>query len=99
MDADLNTLATALYVKIDDNTLNLVSPWLGPARAKVGIAPTLSDAELVTLAAMSMLLGYTSERRWLRYARAHLGGMFPYLPGQSGYNKRLRAAIGPGDAQ
>jgi hypothetical protein len=43
---------------------------------------------------MSMLLGYGSERRWLRYARAHLAGMFPYLPGQSGYNKRLRAVSG-----
>jgi Transposase DDE domain len=54
----------------------------------------LSDAELVTLAVMSALLGFTSERRWLRYARAHLSGMFPYLPGQSGYGKRLRKASG-----
>lgn len=30
----------------------------------------------------------------LRYARKHLIGMFPYLPQQSGYNKRLRAALG-----
>ncbi len=41
---------------------------------------------------MSALLGFTGERRWLRYARAHLAGLFPYLPGQSGYDKRLRAA-------
>src|SRR6266508_4132839 len=33
-----------------------------------------------------------SEARWLRYARAHLGELFPYLPKQPGYNKRLRAA-------
>jgi hypothetical protein len=89
---DLNTLATALYVKIDD----AVKTWpdLAPWRPKVGIGPTLSDAELVTLAVMSALLGYTSERRWLRYARVELAGMFPYLPGQSGYNKRLRKASG-----
>jgi Transposase DDE domain len=37
--------------------------------------------------------GYTSEARWLRYARTHLHGLFPYLPRQSGYNKRLRAAF------
>ncbi|GAA0378560.1 hypothetical protein Acor_69590 [Acrocarpospora corrugata] len=44
----------------------------------------LSDAELVTLAVMSTLLGYISERRWLRYARVELAGMFPYLPLQPG---------------
>ena len=47
---------------------------------------------MVTLAVLQALLGYTSESRWLRYARAHLGHLFPYLPGQPGYNKRLRAA-------
>lgn len=92
MTNNLNTLATALYVKIDD-TLKAF-PELAPWRPKVGITPTLSDAELVTLAVMSALLGFTSERRWLRHARAELAGMFPYLPGQSGYNKRLRAASG-----
>src|SRR5690349_1361456 len=43
---------------------------------------------------MQALLGYTSESRWLRHARAHLGHLFPYLPRQPGYNKRLRAAAG-----
>ena len=43
---------------------------------------------------MQALLGFTSEARWLRYARAHLRGMFPHLPQQPGYNKRLRAAGG-----
>ena len=58
------------------------------------MSPRLSDAELVTLAVLQALLGFTSESRWLRYARAHLGRMFPYLPQQPGYNKRLRAAGG-----
>ena len=44
------------------------------------------------------LLGFTSEAQWLRYARKHLAGMFPYLPQQSGYNKRLRAGAWPGQA-
>ncbi len=39
---------------------------------------------------MQALLGFTSEARWLRYARAHLRHLFPYLPKQPGYNKRLR---------
>lgn len=38
------------------------------------------------------MLGFTSEARWLRYARAHLRHLFPYLPQQPGYNKRLRKA-------
>src|SRR6266496_3957356 len=69
------------------------------ARASsIGVAnPTSSlggpvDADLVTLAVLQALLGYPSEARWLRYARAHLGHLFPYLPKQPGYNKRLRAA-------
>lgn len=69
------------------------SPWLAPWRPPVGITPTLSDAELITLAVMSALLGYTSERRWLRRVGRDFGQLFPYVPQQSGYNKRLRAAF------
>ena len=68
------------------------SPQLAPWRPAVGIDPKLSDAELVTLAVMQALLGFTSEARWLRYARTCLRHLFPYLPQQPGYNKRLRAA-------
>ena len=42
------------------------------------------------MAVMSALPGFTSERRWLRYANGFLAGMFPRQIGQSGYNKRLR---------
>jgi hypothetical protein len=90
VDADLDTLATALYVTVDEHLQH--DPELRPWRPAVGIPPKLSDAELLTLAVMQALLGYTSEARWLRYARAHLRHLFPYLPGQSGYNKRLRRA-------
>jgi hypothetical protein len=88
VDADLDTLATALYVTIDD--LLQQAPHLAPWRPAVGIPPKLSDAELVTLAVLQALLGFVSEARWLRYATRHLRQLFPYLPGQSGYNKRLR---------
>jgi hypothetical protein len=87
---DVDTLATALYVKADD--LLIQAPHLAPWRPRIGIRPRLTDAELVTLAVMQALLGFTSEARWLRYARAHLGHLFGYLPQQPGYNKRLRAA-------
>jgi hypothetical protein len=86
----LDSLATALYVKTDD--LLQGSPQLAPWRPAVGIAPQLSDAELVTLSMMQAMLGYTSEARWLRHAQAHLRHLFPYLPKQPGYNKRLRKA-------
>jgi len=88
VDADLDTLATALYVRTDD--LLKDSPDRAPARPAVGIRPQITDAELITLAVMQALLGRTSEARWLRYAHAQLRHLFPYLPQQPGYNKRLR---------
>ena len=61
VDADLDTLATALYVRTDD----LLKAW--PERApwgpKIGITPKITDAELITLAVMQALLGHTSEAR------------------------------------
>jgi hypothetical protein len=88
VDADLDTLATALYARIDD--LLQEHPELAPWRPKVGIVPKLSDAELLTLAVIQVLQGYAEETRWLRHAGVWLRPLFPYLPGQSGYNKRLR---------
>ena len=92
MDADLDTFVIALYVRIDDllRTHRELAPW----RPGVGIAPKLADAELLTLAVLQALLGFTSETRFLRHARAHLRSWFPYIPNQSGYNKRLRKAEG-----
>jgi hypothetical protein len=81
---DLNTLLTALYVRIDD--------YLAP-RVRLGRPPKLADSELLTLAVAQVLLGVHSEARWLRLVPEALPGAFPYLPGQSGYNKRLRAAL------
>jgi hypothetical protein len=89
---ELDTLATALYVRTDD--LLKESPQVAPWRPAAGLSPRLSDAELVTLAVLQALLGFTSEARWIRHARAHLRHLFPYVPQQSGYNKRLRAARG-----
>jgi hypothetical protein len=78
---NLDTLLTALYVDLDDRVL----PVPGWSRDHLpGGKPLLSDAELICLAVAQQLLGIASERRWIRYARAHLAGMFPYLPGQSG---------------
>jgi hypothetical protein len=81
---DLDTLLTALYVKIDDT---IRTPrWQGRP-------PLLTDSELVCLAVAQVLLGARSEAHWIRYARIHLRAWFPYLPQRPGYNKRLRAAL------
>lgn len=88
---DLETLLTALYVDLEDRVL----PALGWSRGhRPGRKPKLSDAELICLVVAQHLLGIAAERRWIRYARKHLIGMFPDLPGQSGYGKRLRAQNG-----
>jgi len=91
VENDIETLATALYVKIDD----MLRDWpdLAPVRPAAGTPLTLSDAELLTMTVMSALLGFTSERRWLRYADKELAGMFPRTIGQSGWNKRVRKAF------
>jgi DDE family transposase len=81
--ADLDTLVVALYVTVDD----LLGPRIGPGRK-----PKLSDAELVCLAVAQVLLGCSSQRRWLRLVGRRLGHLFPYLPTPSAYNRRLRRA-------
>jgi hypothetical protein len=43
------------------------------------------------LAVAQILLDCPSERRFLRFATCRLGHLFPYLPNQPGYNKRMRA--------
>jgi len=52
----------------------------------------LTDAELVCLAVAQVLLGARSEHHWLRLCYGRLGHLFPYLPRQPGYHKRLKAA-------
>jgi len=90
MNPDLDTLATRLYVTIDD--LLIDHPEWAPERPEIGIAPKLTDAELLTLAVVQALLGFTSEAHFIRHAHAHLRPWFPYLPERPGYNKRLRHA-------
>jgi hypothetical protein len=79
---DLDALLTALYVLADDFL---------PKRSGPGRRPRISDAELVCLAVAQIFLDCAKERRFLRFAKRRLGHLFPYIPGQSGYNKRVRA--------
>src|SRR5680860_1229363 len=76
MTKELEALLTELYVLIDDQ---VVEPRLGRGRR-----PELSDSELLCLAVVQMLLGFHSERRWVRHAQGNpdLRRMFPYMPQQ-----------------
>jgi hypothetical protein len=80
--ADLDTLLIALYVLADE---------ILPRRPRARRRPKITDAELVCLAVAQILLDIPSERRFLRFAICRLGQLFPYLPKQPGYNKRMRA--------
>jgi hypothetical protein len=79
--ADLDTLLIALYVFADE---------ILPRRPRARRRPQITDAELVCLAVAQILLDIPSERRFLRFAMTRLGHLFPYLPKQPGYNKRMR---------
>ena len=88
MTRELDTLLTALYVFVDD--------YVVPPRCGRGRRPELSDSELITLAVAQVLLGFRSERRWIRHLHgsAQWRAMFPNLPQQAGYHKRLKNAHG-----
>ncbi|SDF47676.1 Transposase DDE domain-containing protein, partial [Lentzea fradiae] len=73
------------YVFCDDH----LTP---PERRRPGRRKKLSDAELLCLAVAQVLLGFPSQHHWLRFAYGRLGHLFPYLPHQPGYHKRLTAA-------
>jgi DDE family transposase len=80
--ADLDALVSALYVRVDD---------LLPKRQGPGRPPRITDAELIALAVAQMFLAVPNDRKFLAFARWRLGHLFPYLPKQPGYNKRMRA--------
>jgi Transposase DDE domain len=83
---NLDALLTALYVHLDDHVLPSREQ-----RRRPGPARLLTDAELVCVATAQVLLGCDSERRWMRTAPGRIGHLFPRLPGQSEYNRQLRA--------
>ena len=78
MRADLDLLCISVYCTADD----LLPARAGNARRK------LSDAEIVTLSVAQVLMGITSDRRFLRAARRQLGHLFPVLPSQDALHKR-----------
>jgi hypothetical protein len=80
MDADLDTLLTAVYCTADD----LLPERPGNARRRV------TDAEVVTLCVAQAIMGIPSDRRFLAVAAKRLRELFPQLPQQPGFHKRRR---------
>jgi hypothetical protein len=81
MDADLDTLCTAVFCTADD----LLPCKPGNARRRV------TDAEVVTLCVAQAVMGVPSDRRFLAVADKRLRHLVPELPAQPGFHKRRRA--------
>jgi Transposase DDE domain len=78
MRADLDLLCISVYCTADD---------LLPARPGNG-RRRLTDAEIVTLCVAQVMMGISSDRRFLRAAKRQLGHLFPWLPSQDALHKR-----------
>lgn len=80
MDADLDTLCTAVCCTADD---------LLPERPK-NARRMVTDAEVVTLCVAQAIMGIPSDHRFLKVARKRLAHLFPRIPSQPAYFKRRR---------
>lgn len=81
MPPDLDALLTVVYVQLDD---------LLPRRTGAGRRPRCNDAEILTLAVAQALLNEPSDRQFLRRAATRLRHLFPCLPSQPSFHRRLR---------
>lgn len=80
-------MLVSLYVLVDD--------WWErahfPSPRKPGRPPSLSDAEVLTLAILSQWPRFRSKRDFFRFANAHLRPYFPNLLSHSQLNRCIRA--------
>lgn len=82
---DQDTFLTVLYVMIDDFCrANL------PEESRPGHAPSLSRAEVMTLALFGQWGRFASERDFYEFASSRLRGAFPTLPKRSQLNRLIR---------
>ena len=77
-------------------TLVLVDDWYIQkgqylVRRNVGLKPTFSDSEMLTLMLAIDFFEFTSERRYHAFIQANYLGLFPHLLDQSQYNRRARS--------
>ena len=84
---DLETMLISLYVLVHD-WWERAHP---PSPRKPGRPPSLSDAEVLTLAILAQWPRFRSERDFHRFADAHLRPYFPNLVSHGQLNRRIRA--------
>ena len=77
-------------------TLVLVDDWYEQKGRKllgrtVGVKPTFSDSEMLTLMLAIDFFEFTSERRYRCFVQANYLSLFPKLLDQSQYNRRARS--------
>ena len=75
-----------VYVLIDD----LLRERRVVILARPGPQPKCSDSEVLTISSVRHLLGRRSESGFLEEVRANWLGLFPHLPVQSEFNRRVR---------
>lgn len=80
-------MLVSLYVLVDDwwERAHPASP------RKLGRPPSLSEAEVLTLAILAQWPRFRSERDFFRFAEAHLRPYFPNLVTHGQLNRRIRA--------
>ena len=86
---DEDTFLTTLYVMADDYCKSQDVGW----PVQPGPRPTLSMAEVLTLALMSRWARFRSDRDFDRYVRRHWAGAFPALPHRAQLNRLTRASM------
>lgn len=62
-------------------------------QGKVGMKPTFSDSEMLTLMLAQEFVPYPSEAQYIAFLRANYLTLFPHLPDQSQYNRRARGLV------
>lgn len=83
--ADFETFVITVYVTVDE----YVRTQPPPVRA--GRPSALCLSEVLTLALVSQLARFPSERAFYRYADRHLRALFPALPDRSQLHRAIRA--------
>jgi hypothetical protein len=75
-----------VYVLIDD----LLKEGRVVIPVRPGPKPSCSDAEILTITTVRQLLGRRSEQGFLEEVKANWQSLFPHLPVQSEFNRRVR---------
>ena len=74
---DLDSYIIAVFCRIDDALKTLLQ---GKRLRQRGIAPVLSDSEVLTMEAVGEFLGLSQDTELYSYFREHYRGFFPDLP-------------------